>query len=123
MQAPPWSPATSTILIGRDRRGNWVVREENGLFGGLFVKRAEAFKFALSKNGHHPDAIIEVPHEVDLDLFKSQLSGASYMHRYSIELKGRTADLCRTMSQAHADSRAVRSLQANAGLDELFSRD
>lgn len=50
VEPPSCSPAVSNvILIGRDRRGNWIAREQNGLFGGLFVNRAEAIKYALSR--------------------------------------------------------------------------
>lgn len=60
--------AASTILVGRNGYGNWVVREQNGAFGGLFVNRAQAFKYALHQNGHHPEAIIEVSGEIELDI-------------------------------------------------------
>jgi hypothetical protein len=69
VEPPSCSPAVSTIVfIGRNRRGNWVAREQNGLFGGLFVNRAQAFKFALFENGHHPETIVELPREVELDI-------------------------------------------------------
>ncbi|MGR4932636.1 hypothetical protein ACIPUD_38505 [Bradyrhizobium sp. CAR08] len=64
----PSEPAASTVLLGKDRRGNWVVREENGAFGGVFVQRDHALKYALSKNGHHPETIFDVPPEVELDV-------------------------------------------------------
>ncbi|OSI71067.1 hypothetical protein BSZ22_12665 [Bradyrhizobium canariense] len=56
------------VFVGRDRRGNWVVRERNGTFGGLFLSRAQALKYALSENGYHPGAIIEVSNEIELDI-------------------------------------------------------
>ncbi|MHB0773882.1 hypothetical protein ACYCVF_35880 [Bradyrhizobium sp. 1.29L] len=62
------SPAASAVLVGRDRCGNWVVRQQNGIFGGLFVSRAEALKYALRKNGRHPEAIVEVSREIELDI-------------------------------------------------------
>jgi len=30
------------FMIGQDSRGNWVVRDQSGLRGGLFVGRAQA---------------------------------------------------------------------------------
>lgn len=46
------------VLIGRNSRGQWVAREQNGLFGGLFVSRTAAVRYALFENGQHPDAVI-----------------------------------------------------------------
>lgn len=48
VEFPPCNRAASTILVGTNRRGNWVAREQNGTFGGLFMNRAQAFKYALS---------------------------------------------------------------------------
>lgn len=51
--------------IGRDCRGNWVVRGPRGIFGGLFVSRSEALKFAMFESGE-PDAVIMVPGTLEL---------------------------------------------------------
>ena len=59
--------ALPLVFIGRNRKGDWVAREQNGLFGGLFVNRAQAVKYALFENGRHPEAIVEVPCELELD--------------------------------------------------------
>ncbi len=68
-EPPSCSPTASTIVfIGRNRRGNWVAREQNGLFGGLFVNRAQALKYALFENGHHPETVVEVSREIELDI-------------------------------------------------------
>jgi hypothetical protein len=56
------------MLIGRNSRGQWVVRSQNGLCGGLFVNRAEALRFALFENGHRPDAAIMVTGVLELAL-------------------------------------------------------
>jgi len=58
----------SLFLVGKNSRGHWVVRDQDGLFGGLFVNRAEAFKFALFENGHRPQAVIFVPGTLELNL-------------------------------------------------------
>ena len=54
----PPSCTSNLVLIGRNSRGNWVAQESHGLFGGLFVSRAQAVKYALSENGHHPATIV-----------------------------------------------------------------
>src|SRR5262249_52962283 len=56
----------SLFLIGKDSHGHWVVRDEAGLGGGLFVDRAQAVKFAMFENGHQPQAVIMVPHVLEL---------------------------------------------------------
>jgi hypothetical protein len=66
---PPSSNSTSTIVfIGRNSRGNWVAQEQNGLYGGLFVNRAQAVKYALFENGHHPETIVELSRGIELDM-------------------------------------------------------
>ena len=68
VEPPSCSPAASTIVfIGRNHRGNWVAREQNGLFGGLFVNRAQAVKYALFENGNHPETIVDLPREIEVD--------------------------------------------------------
>ena len=70
MDKPP-SPScsrSSLFLVGRNSRGNWVVQDQNGLRGGLFVDRAEALKFAMFENGKRPQAVIMVPGILELDM-------------------------------------------------------
>jgi len=56
----------NVVLIGRDNRGRWIAREQHGRFGGLFVSREHAVKYALFENGRRRDAIIELATEVEL---------------------------------------------------------
>lgn len=56
------------FLIGKDSRGNWVVQDQSGLHGGLFVNRVEALKFAMFENGSRPQAVIRVPGVIELDM-------------------------------------------------------
>lgn len=67
-EPPSCNPTAPTVFVGRNRRGNWIACEQNGIFGGLFVNRAEAFKYALRENGHHPETIVELSHEMELDI-------------------------------------------------------
>jgi hypothetical protein len=70
MDKPP-SPScsrSSLFPVGRNSRGNWVVQDQNGLRGGLFVDRAEALKFAMFENGKRPQAVIMVPGILELDM-------------------------------------------------------
>jgi hypothetical protein len=53
----PPSCHNAIFFIGKDRRGNWVARQQNGLCGGLFVNRIAALRYALFENpppgSHH----------------------------------------------------------------------
>ncbi|MCK1501699.1 hypothetical protein [Bradyrhizobium sp. 188] len=71
VEYPSGSSAGSTVFVGKNRFGNWVVREQNGVFGGLFASRAQALKYALCENGQNPEAILEVSREIEL-VFSSQ---------------------------------------------------
>jgi hypothetical protein len=59
---------TPLVLIGQNRRGNWVAKMKHGLIGGLFINRAAALKFALFENGNHPEAVVAVPGVLELDM-------------------------------------------------------
>ena len=56
------------FLVGQDRQGNWVARDQSGLCGGLFVGRDEALKFARAENGNRPQAIVMVDDVLELDM-------------------------------------------------------
>ena len=68
VEPPSCSSASTIVFIGKNSRGQWVAQEQNGLYGGLFVNRAQAVKYALFENGHHPETIIELPREIELDM-------------------------------------------------------
>jgi hypothetical protein len=60
--------SSSLFLVGKDSRGNWVVQEQHGICGGLFVNRAEALRFAMFENGNRPQAVVMVPGVFELDI-------------------------------------------------------
>ncbi|MGA2566308.1 MAG: hypothetical protein ABSF41_05715 [Pseudolabrys sp.] len=66
--SPEPSRRIPLFLIGKDSRGNWVVQDNQGSCGGLFVNRAEALKFAMFENGNRPQAVIMVPGIFELDM-------------------------------------------------------
>ena len=68
VEPPSCRSASTIVFIGKNSRGNWVAQEQNGLYGGLFVSRAQAVKYALFENGHHPETIVEVAREIELDM-------------------------------------------------------
>ena len=67
VEPPSRSAAAPTIVfIGLNNHGQWVVQEQNGLYGGLFVNRAHAVKYALFENGNHPETIVEPSRKIEL---------------------------------------------------------
>jgi hypothetical protein len=68
VEPPSCSSASTIVSIGKNSRGNWVAQEQNGLYGGLFVNRAQAIKYALFENGHCPETVVELSREIELDM-------------------------------------------------------
>ena len=67
-EPPSCSSPSAAVYVGMNKRGQWVAQEQSGLYGGLFVNRAQAVKYALFENGHHPEAIIELTRDIELDM-------------------------------------------------------
>jgi hypothetical protein len=67
-QDPIRSEDKLLFLVGRNSRGNWVVQDQDGLCGGLFIAQSAALKFALSENGNHPEAVRMVPGVLELSI-------------------------------------------------------
>ena len=76
-EPPSINRAKSLFRVGKNSRGNWVVQDQTGLCGGMFVNRAEAVKFAMFENGNRPQAVIMVPGILELDMSgKPRVDGA-----------------------------------------------
>jgi hypothetical protein len=67
-EPPSSTPAKSLFRVGKNSRGNWIVQDQSGLCGGMFVNRTEAVKFAMFENGNRPQAVIMVPGTLELDM-------------------------------------------------------
>lgn len=66
-QARSYRSSNSMCRIGKDGRGNWVVQGPQGKYGGLFVNRAAALKFAMFEGGE-PHAAVMVPGILELNM-------------------------------------------------------
>ena len=80
--SPSWV-RSPPFMVGQDCRGNWVVQEQNGVRGGLFVDRDAALRFVRSENGRRPHAIIIVSGVLELDMAakpNAKPSAAPYRH-------------------------------------------
>ena len=67
VEPPSCSSPSAIVFIGQNRRGQWVAQQQSGLYGGLFVSRAQALKYALFENDHHPETIVEL-REIEFDV-------------------------------------------------------
>jgi len=65
------STTSSIFLVGQDSRGHWVVQDDRGLCGGLFVDRSKAIRFAMDETGKRPQAIKMVPGILELDMSRA----------------------------------------------------
>ena len=68
VEPPSRHSSSAIVFVGQNRRGQWVAQEQNGLYGGLFVSRAQAVKYALFENGDHPETIVELAREFELEM-------------------------------------------------------
>ena len=76
-QTEPPSCHSGLVFVGKNSRGNWVAQEENGLFGGLFINRAEAIRYALFENGHRPESVVTASNGVEIDMGRTPHSPSS----------------------------------------------
>ena len=79
-EPPERDTATNLFLVGRDSHGHWVVQDQRGLCGGLFVDRSNAVHFAMQETGKQPQAIVMVPGVFELDM-QGALSAANRAQR------------------------------------------
>jgi hypothetical protein len=65
---PPSCLKSPLFKVGQDSHRNWVVQDQNGIRGGLFVDRAEALRFVRFEIGNHPEAFVIVNEVFELDM-------------------------------------------------------
>ncbi len=75
VEPPSCSSPSAIVFIGKNSRGHWVAQQQNGLYGGLFANRAQAIKYALFENGQHPETIVELSREIELEMGQPPSSG------------------------------------------------
>jgi len=73
----------SVFMIGQNSRGNWVVRDQSGVRGGLFIGRAEALRYVRLEAGNHPRAIVMVNGNFELDTGGTRRPPR--LHQFSVE--------------------------------------
>lgn len=65
---PPSWLQPPLFIIGQDRQGNWVVQDQKGVRGGLFVNRDAALRFVRFENGDRQRAVVMVSEVLELDM-------------------------------------------------------
>ena len=55
------------LMVGQNSQGNWVVKDQHGVCGGLFVNRDAALQFVRAVNGCRPQAAVMVSADLELD--------------------------------------------------------
>jgi hypothetical protein len=66
-EPPSRNGSQSCFLVGKDSQGHWVVKDQKGLRGGIFVDRAQALKYAMHEITDRMQAVIMVPGILELD--------------------------------------------------------
>lgn len=66
-EPPSWF-RPPVFMVGQDRRGNWVVQEQKGMRGGLFVNREAALRYVRAENGFMPQAVVMDSGHFELDV-------------------------------------------------------
>jgi hypothetical protein len=65
---PPSRERHHVLLVGQDRRGNWVVQEQSGDRGGLFVSRDAALRFVRDENRDQHGTVVMISGILELDV-------------------------------------------------------
>ena len=66
VEPPSWL-RPPLFMLGQDLRGNWVVQEQRGARGGLFVDREAALRFIRAETARKQQAIVMVSGILELD--------------------------------------------------------
>jgi hypothetical protein len=57
----------SSLFIGQDRCGHWIVKDARSTCGGLFADRTAAIRFAMYECQRRPQSVIMLPDGLELD--------------------------------------------------------
>ncbi|WP_331372211.1 hypothetical protein [Sinorhizobium chiapasense] len=56
------------FVVGRDRRGRWVVSDRRERVGGVFTSEAAAIHFAVEECNGHAEEVCRAPEGITVDL-------------------------------------------------------
>jgi hypothetical protein len=82
---PPSLFRPPVFTIGQDRCGNWVVQDQKGIAGGLFVTRDAALRYVRSETGYQKRAVVMISGNLELDMGRD--AGAPPNREAAIDLQ------------------------------------
>lgn len=65
VEPPSWL-RPRMFTIGQDSQGHWVVQDQKGICGGLFVDRDAALRFVRAENGYCPAIVVMESENIEL---------------------------------------------------------
>jgi hypothetical protein len=65
---PPSRERHHVLMVGQDRCGNWVVQEQSGNCGGLFVSRDAALRYVRDENREQQWPVVMISGIIELDV-------------------------------------------------------
>jgi hypothetical protein len=65
---PPSCPRIPLFMVGQDSHGNWVVQDQSGCRGGIFVERLHALRYVRSENANRTQIYVAVRGVFELNM-------------------------------------------------------
>ena len=65
---PPSRARHHVLMVGQDCRGNWVVQDQSGERGGLFVSRDAALRYVRDENREQQWPVVMISGIIELDV-------------------------------------------------------
>jgi hypothetical protein len=65
---PPSRLKPPVLMVGQDYHGNWVVQDQSGERGGLFVSRAAALRYVRDENRDRHGSVVMISGILELDV-------------------------------------------------------
>lgn len=60
------------FVVGRGRKGGWIVNDRLGLVGGIFISESAARHFAIEESDRHPERVLLASADAEIDFPLSQ---------------------------------------------------
>jgi hypothetical protein len=71
---PPSRLKPPVLMVGQDCRGNWVVQDQSGARGGLFVSRDAALRYVHDENRDRQRSVVMISGILELDVNRRPLA-------------------------------------------------
>jgi hypothetical protein len=90
VEPPSWA-RPRLFTIGQDSQGHWVVQDQKGICGGLFVDRDAALRFVRAENGYRPAIVVMVSENIELKVSRDPPVALHHGSAADLELRRRSA--------------------------------